>query len=371
MRKKRLLIDVNSIVPYLQTGVSMGVGRSTFELVSAISELEDIPFEIGLFTQNLRGVKAKGRFPLKTHHLYIPNRSPFGYITNKLHLKKIFFNYDLLHIPHNTDWCEIFQKTIFTIHDLIVYRYPELWNLTEKSKAYFREVATKSKAILTCSESSKQDIIDFWEVNENKVTAIPWGINQEVFHFTTNESFLHSIGIKGEFFFSASCNHGRKNTSMILEAYIKYLQKGGKKQLVLLSPSAKDLVPYEANIERKEIIVCSHISDIELASLYSEAHCSIVASSFEGFGFPVIESLSCGTQVLCAQNSSLTEVGGHVVDYFSELKSECICNKFLEYDHIPKENTLDISMCRSHLSKFTWKNCAEKYVETYEQLLYS
>lgn len=272
MKKKRLLIDVNSIIPYILTGVSTGVGRSTFELISAISKLDNIPFEIALFTQNIKGVRAERKIPLRSQHLYIPNRDPFRHISNKLYLKKLFFNYDLLHIPHNTDWCETFQKTIFTIHDLIVYRYPDMWTFTEKSKNFFRKVATKSKAIITCSEASKHDIIDFWEVEENKVTAIPWGINQEVFHHTTNEDFFHSLGIKGKYFFCASCNHARKNTPMVLEAYIKHLQRGGTKQMVLLGPSGKDLEPYEANIKRKEIIVCSHISDIELISLYSGAH---------------------------------------------------------------------------------------------------
>ena len=56
---KCLLIDVNSIIPYYTAGYVSGIGRSTLELLNALSKIGDLPFEIVLFSQNIRGVKAK------------------------------------------------------------------------------------------------------------------------------------------------------------------------------------------------------------------------------------------------------------------------------------------------------------------------
>lgn len=52
-------------------------------------------------------------------------------------------------------------------------------------------------------------------------------------------------------------------------------------------------------------------SDSELSCLYSNALCTIVSSTYEGFGIPIIESQVCGTPVVCSSNSSLGEAAGN------------------------------------------------------------
>ena len=332
-KKKRLLIDVNSVIPYFQRGHTTGVGRSTLELISAMSKLGSLPFELTLYTQNTRGISIKGHIPLKEFHLYLSNKAPVRRIVNALHLKWLFTQYDLLHIPHNTDYCETFGKTIFTIHDLIVYRYPEMWGATEREMNKYRNIGHRCKAIITCSDASKEDIVSFWNVPENKVTTIHWGINRDVFHPTADVDFLKSLGITMPYFFSASCNHPRKNTPMLLEAFRRYLEKGGSRQLVLLSPATDDLKKYEDLMKKQE-------------------------------------AMACGTPVISARNSSLTEIGKKTIDYFAELNEECISEKLLQVCRIDKAQLLDKAQTENHLQSFSWQQCAEKYVETYERLLY-
>jgi len=58
------------------------------------------------------------------------------------------------------------------------------------------------------------------------------------------------------------------------------------------------------------------VSDRELASLYSAARLTLCTSIYEGFGLPVLESMTLGCPVLCSWSSSLPEVGGSAVRYF-------------------------------------------------------
>lgn len=367
---KKILIDVNSIIPYYIYGYTTGVGRSTFELVKALSTLNNLPFNLTLYSQNLRGYRTKGRINLDEFHLYLPNHVFIRRAVNTLRLKSLFTNYDLLHIPHNTDCCERNSKTIYTIHDLIVYHYPKMWQATEIELNSYKTIGRKCRAIITCSESSKKDILHYWQLPEEKVTAIPWGINREVFHPRYDKGTLVDLGISDSYYFSASCNHPRKNTALLLSAYRRYLSNGGKKQLVLLSPMAKDINQYEDLIERRKVIIIRNLSDTELTTLYSHAHCTLMTSSYEGFGLPILESLACGTQVLSSNNSSLPEVGGNIIDYFDELDSECIYKKMLEVDTKDKHSLLNEELLQKHLDEFTWRKCAERYVSTYERLLY-
>lgn len=366
---KKLLIDVNSIIPYYTKGYITGIGRSTFELLKAISKIENIPFEIILFSQNLKGVKANKDFPFNYSHFYAPNRPFFKQIIKLLCLKKKLCRYDIIHIPHNTDIIENESKVIYTIHDLAVYRYPEMWGVKDDIHFFHKlgESMHKCKSIITCSESSKRDIIKYTGIQENKIVSIPWGINRKIFHPINERQYINKKAIKDLYYFSASCNHPRKNLPLLLQAYQQYLTEGGIGQLVLLNPMESALEGYRNLIEKEKIIICKGISDKELTELYTNAHCSIVVSQYEGFGFPILESLACHTMVLSANNSSLTEAGGNNIEYFDQLNIECISKMLLKYDKIKKEEMINIEKTEEHLNHFTWENCAKKYIEFYQK----
>lgn len=364
------MIDANSVIAHCLAGYPSGIGRSTFELLKALAKIDWLPFDVELYTQNLRGRTTKGLLPFDNLHICLPLRESTKKLVNTLHLKQMASHYDLYHIPHNTDPCESLPKTIFTIHDLMAYRYPEMWNITEQEKVFHRKVARGGKAFITCSDCSKRDIMDFWHVPEEKVIAIPWGVDREMFHHVEGRSFCDSHGIGRLFYFSASCNHPRKNAPLMLEAFERYVARGGKGQLVLLNPSDAAMAKHRRLEELGRVVAVRNVSDAALTELYSQAHCSIVASEFEGFGLPVIESLACGTQVVCARNSSLVEAGGDVVSYLPSLDAESLCESLLRFDGIGKEQTFAPELTQRHLAHFTWERCAEKYVETYERLLY-
>lgn len=368
---KRLLIDINSIIPYYTIGNVYGIGRSTLELLKALKEIKDIPFEITLFSQNTHGVTAKKDFPFHYLHFYMPYRPFFKYIANWIHLKKWFYNYDLLHMPNNTDPIENESKVIYTIHDLIVWHHPDMWVIKNREH-FFRKLKSSlqnCKAIVTCSEASKKDILTFSGISEKKVAVIPWGVNRDIFHPTYNANYLQKMGITGLFYFSASCNHPRKNLPLLLKAYKKYVMEKGKGQLVLLNPLNKDLENYQDLILSNRIIICKNISDQELVYLYSSAHCSIIISEYEGFGLPILESLACHTQVLSTRNSSLVEVGGEIIDYLDVLTEETLSERLLAYDTQRKDELANTTQIEKHLSIFSWERCAEKYIRFYNQQL--
>ena len=139
--------------------------------------------------------------------------------------------------------------------------------------------------------------------------------------------------------------------------------------MVVLNPEEEHLHGIIDLIEEGRIVILRKISDKELAALYTNAKCSLVLSSYEGFGLPVLESLACGTQVLCARNSSLVEAGGGVVDYIDEMNSTIIAHKILNYDTKEKTDILDEVLLEEHLQKFTWEKCARKYIEFYKTQL--
>ena len=368
MKKKRLLIDVSSILGYVKNGFVFGVGRTTFELLKALDKFKDIlPFDVVLFSQNTKFISPKGLFGFPSFHLFWPNREKWNRALYAFGVKKKLLRYELMHIPHNVDdVLDDVPSSIFTIHDVIALRYPQYWNLTEEKKRQLETVAQDCKAIVTCSECSKQDIVHFLNVPESKVTSIPWGVNREMFYPIYDGESLERVGIKGLYYFSSSANHPRKTLPLLLQSYRKYLELGGVGQLVILNPEEEHLTTVKDLIDNGNIVILRKISDRELAMLYSGARCSLVLSSYEGFGLPVLESLACGTQVISALNSSLIEAGGDIVDFVDEMTAAAVSDKLLAYDNRDKCAILDEVALEEHLQKFSWEECARKYIEFYK-----
>ncbi len=60
--------------------------------------------------------------------------------------------------------------------------------------------------------------------------------------------------------------------------------------------------------ELPNVILTGHVSDAQLAALYTGAHALLVASEDEGFGLPAVEALACGTPVVACEVPALREV---------------------------------------------------------------
>ena len=66
----------------------------------------------------------------------------------------------------------------------------------------------------------------------------------------------------------------------------------------------------ERSPAQRYIRYAGYIPDAERGYYYSAASAFVYPSFFEGFGFPVLEAMACGTPVVTAHNSSLPEVAG-------------------------------------------------------------
>jgi glycosyltransferase involved in cell wall biosynthesis len=62
--------------------------------------------------------------------------------------------------------------------------------------------------------------------------------------------------------------------------------------------------------ELSDVLLTGHVSDDELAAIYTAAHALVFPSDDEGFGLPPVEALACGTPVVACDVPALHEVLG-------------------------------------------------------------
>ncbi|GHU69613.1 glycosyl transferase family 1 [Bacteroidia bacterium] len=374
--RKTLCIDINSIVPLYVNNYVSGIGRTTLELIETFAQIKDqLPFEFILYTQNMKGITGKTfHLPFKNKHIYLRNKPVYNQLIAGLHLKESLINYDLFHIPHNFDFVARPEKTVLTIHDALFFAYPESFLGHDSARKNYPELAQKCKAIITCSESSKRDIVKYMGVSEEKITMIHWGVSTQIFYPETAENtqqLTEKYNLQHPFFIMVSCDIGRKNTELLMENYRNYRKQGGKYDLVLIwkNPPVEVLQKYSEEIENQHIRFFSGINENELRIFYSAAAASFFPSKYEGFGLPVLESMACGTPVVTCRNSSLEEVGGEAAFYVSS-ESE---HDMATYMHDFEQGIYDLEDLKKkslrHIENFTWRKAARKYVKFYEKYI--
>lgn len=363
--KQKVLIRAAGLQPPKKNSYRSGVPRSNIELIKALIALNDSDLDFAIYCPTFSSPLYHCQdWPIEHHWYGLPGK--------KYHIKlepwwreHFMGKHDLVHLTENADYFGKKEKFVVTIHDT------DIMNRGDFEKNLFLDCAQKSKGIITCSEYSKMDIIDKLKVPENKVTTAYWGISKEMFFPQSDQKIQDlkkKIGIQGDYFFACSCAQERKNADVILESFALFAKEDFSTSLVvaLSNPRIEFLEKYKGLLQEGRLIFLPYVSDEELSILYSGALASILVSSLEGFGFPILESMACGTNCICCKNTSMTEIGGDLAHFVKLRDVEDLATAFCFFVKNGKGN---IQEMLDYSSRFTWENTAKKYIEFYKRYI--
>ena len=114
------------------------------------------------------------------------------------------------------------------------------------------------------------------------------------------------------------------------------------------------------------------IEEEDLPKIYAGAVFLIYPSLYEGFGFPPLEAMACGTPALISNSSSLPEAGGDTAIYFDPENINNIAgalqtslkhylNNRVEYEELSRR-------CLDRARLFSWPAAGGKTLRLFEQL---
>ena len=340
--------------------------------------MEDLPFEIILYSQNMKGIGGRNTdLSFKNKHLYIPHREKYDKLVGKFPIKECFTNYDIMHIPNNFEYVYRPEKCIVTLHDALFMHIQEKAFAHEKMKVIVPPFIRKCKRVITCSEYSKKDIVETMQVDPQKVSVIYWGVKHDVF-FPIPVSMERlknelSLPLKGSgYFLSVSCSAERKRTNVLVDSYLEYSeQRNILNDLVLLwnNPPQELKKKVEERGLMNRVHFLTNVSDEDLALLYNGATALFFPSAYEGFGLPVLESMACGTLPVICGNSSLSEVGGDAAIYLEERRlKESMRDVMKQLEDVEMLDNYR-QKCIDQADKFSWDETAKQYIRLYKQML--
>jgi len=266
-------------------------------------------------------------------------------------------------------------KTVVTIHDLIYIRYPDYYTKIDRNiyDQKFRHACKVAHCIHAISEQTKQDLIRYFTVPEEKIKVVYQAINPIFFEQKEPEAkkqLQEKYQLPERFLLTVGTIEPRKNLLGLLEGMVASQIK--IPLVVAGKPTSYQLKVQsylEANPERLQVIFLSGVEDSDLAVLYQMAEVMIYPSLFEGFGLPVGEAQASGCPVITSNTSSLPETGGDAVWYINPEKPEEIGIAIEGLLAKPNQRETMIAKGKINAQRFTSENFATQLKQLYNLVL--
>jgi len=223
-----------------------------------------------------------------------------------------------------------------------------------------KKVAPYIKRIITPSKSSKKGIVDEFDCNKANITVINNGLDTNEFspvnEVKRNEYRLITtasadVPLKGLDFSLKALKKLKKDFPDIHLIVIGLIKKGGHTEKLIRKLGLQNDVTFKSNLTKNEIKDC-----------YSKSSIAIVSSLYEGFGYPVIEAMSCEIPLIATNVSSIPELTSEFAKLVDPKNEEMIYQSvkdiLSEYDKYKK---IAIKGRQHVIKNFNWIKITDEY----------
>ena len=286
---------------------------------------------------------------------------------------------DVFHAPHYTLPFTTPCNSVVTIHDCIHILFPQ-YLPNRVAHIYARTAlwiaANRSSRVLTVSEASKNDILKFFNIDPEKITVIPNGIDEQFKVVPSVEAIARvqeRYQLKSPFLLYVGNVKPHKNLERLIDAFFK-LRKDGLTTLTLLI-IGDEITKYTAlrrTVHRyqlhKYVRFLGFVPSDTLSILYRLADAFVFPSLYEGFGLPPLEAMASGTPVITSNVSSLPEVVGNAAMLVDPYDVNSIANgiQTVLEDSVYREKLTQNGLERAKF--YSWERSVIKVKQIYDEL---
>lgn len=259
-------------------------------------------------------------------------------------------------IFHSSDWSEVSAKcpSVTTIHDLVFHKYPETVDplILKVQQNRLKKIVRNQTHIIADSKSTKNDLMEIYQLPSDRITVVYPGISELYKPQSKKEidRVKTKYNLPDKFILSVGTQEPRKNIARLREA---------------VESLNIPLVVVGKHGWGDKTQTLGFVPELDLPGIYGASSVFAYPSLYEGFGFPVLEAMACGTPVVTSNVSSLPELTGNdavLVDP-EDIKSIAsgIKKALLKRDDLIKKGFAQAKL-------FTWEATAKQTLEVYEKI---
>lgn len=262
-----------------------------------------------------------------------------------------------------------------SVMDLSYIYYPNMFRASDlyQLRHWTAYSIMQAKRIFTISEASKNDIINYYQINPDKVVVTYPGVKLKVQNSMQNTNVLkQKYAIDKEYILFVGTLQPRKNLVRLIEAFSKIAldtldlviigKKGWLYDEIIKAPKI-----YGAD---QRVKFLDFVPNEDLPYFYENALCFVLPSLYEGFGLPVLEAMQYGCPVVISNVSSLPEVGGDAVLYVDPLNTNDIVEKISVIVGDKKLREKLKKLGKQQVKKFSWEKTAKQTLGVLKEVVH-
>ena len=297
------------------------------------------------------GKRANRYLKLNNHYDLIIDNQSLSY--GMIDIQKRFPFIEIIHHPITFDYKYELSSSRKIKYRISRHRWYSFLKMQKKVAPYIKRIITPSK-------SSKQGIVDEFNCNKANITVINNGIDTNEFspvnEVTRNEFRLITtasadVPLKGLDFSLKALKKLKKDFPNMHLIVIGLIKKGGHTEKLIKKLGLENDVTFKSNLTKNEIKDC-----------YSKSSIAIVSSLYEGFGYPVIEAMSCEVPLIATNISSIPELTSEFAKLVDSKNEEMIYQSvkdiLAEYDKYKK---IAIKGRQHVIKNFNWIKITGEY----------
>lgn len=226
---------------------------------------------------------------------------------------------DIYHLPFLAPIAPYVHKTrlVTTIYDLGFMHFPDI---APSPEVFIGQVewtmcqACQSDGIFTISQATKRDIIQAFNIPDEKISVIYPGTHIEAPRAddAVGRAAFDALELPPRYVLCVGTWEPRKNLPLLLRAWAKLRPSDVK--LALCGVKGWKFQDAENLLNELQlhdsVLPLGYVAREAMPHLYANAEFMALPSLYEGFGLPIVEAMQCGCAVLCSNSSSLPEAAG-------------------------------------------------------------
>jgi glycosyltransferase involved in cell wall biosynthesis len=202
---------------------------------------------------------------------------------------------------------------VIVVHDILPLRFPQEY---PRQQYYFRYLVpamlNKARAVVTGSESTRQDLLTFYRLEASKIHVVPDGYDQSRYRVgLLSQAIKQQYGLPSYLLYVGNLLP-HKNLHRLLQAFAPISRKFPHTLVIAGRKDPRCYPPLEAEARalgvQDRVRFLDYVPAADLPALYAAADVFVLPSLYEGFGLPILEAMACGTPVIAAYTSSMPEV---------------------------------------------------------------
>jgi glycosyltransferase involved in cell wall biosynthesis len=358
-KKKRLIILAGPL-----DSQSAGIYRVTFEMVNALHNTAELPFDIVLIREKKSDAFPRFKTIAAPTYRFIPGYSIFRLFV-WLPLLCLFNKADYVFEPAHMGPFNLPGdiKRITLIHDLTPILYPHYHRFLSATlqRLLMPLVLKHADAVIALSDNTVKDLHTHYPETLQKTYKLPIGPSSYI-AIPPHESVLCKYNIERPYLLSFGTIEPRKNLVLLLEAFAT-LKKDSAFNHKLVIAGAMGWKTSEFDLalaqhpNRDDIILTGYIQNDEISSLYYYTDINICCSHYEGFGISAFDSMYLNKTTVLPYNSSFMETGEDYAVFYEDNMLEDLV--FALRKCLRSSNT--DSKAYPHSQYYTWNNFVDKF----------